>query len=96
MPSVVCRRYRIRGVVQGVGYRYFTIMTAEKLGIGGWCANLPDGSVLVQAEGTASALDEFVSALRSGPSRSRVDGIEIDAATPTGATAFTVRSGATV
>lgn len=35
----------VAGLVQGVGFRYFTVMTAGKLGLGGWVRNCYDGSV---------------------------------------------------
>lgn len=84
------RRYRIRGVVQGVGYRYFTAEMAERLGVTGWVANEPDGSVLAEAEGTPDLLDAFQSALRTGPMRSRVTGIEIDSIPTVGEPGFRV------
>ena len=42
----------VAGLVQGVGFRYFTVMTAGKLGLGGWVRNCYDGSVEVEAQGT--------------------------------------------
>lgn len=89
-PAVLRRRFRIRGVVQGVGYRYFTVEMAERVGVTGWVANEPDGSVLVEAEGTPAAIDAFQDSLRSGPMRARVTGIEIDAVPVTGDRAFRV------
>lgn len=70
------RGYLVRGRVQGVGFRWFTRSTAERLGLGGHVRNLPDGRVEVHAAGTAGALDALESALRSGPPGSRVDGVE--------------------
>lgn len=89
-PAAIRRRFRIRGVVQGVGYRYFTVEMAERLGVTGWVANEPDGSVLAEAEGTPDVLDAFHGSLRSGPMRSRVTGIEIDAVPPVGEPGFRV------
>ncbi len=73
------KRYRIyvSGMVQGVGYRYFTLRKAQELGIRGYVMNLIDGRVLVVAEGEENALDKFISSLREGPKFSRVTGIEI-------------------
>lgn len=56
------------GTVQGVGYRYFTIMRASGLGIVGYVKNLPNGNVEVIAEGEESDLDTLVSYLKRGPS----------------------------
>ena len=40
-----CRRYFIRGRVQGVGFRYFVQKEAVRLGLRGWVRNLDDGRV---------------------------------------------------
>jgi acylphosphatase len=57
----------IRGRVQGVGFRYFVLRHATRLGLGGWVANLPDGGVQCVAEGPKAALEELASALTAGP-----------------------------
>jgi len=62
----------VTGRVQGVGFRAFTAATARRLGLTGWVRNLPDGSVEALAEGARRDLDEFVTALRSGPPAARV------------------------
>jgi acylphosphatase len=61
------RRYLVSGMVQGVGYRYFAMRAAQRLGIGGYARNLPDGSVEVYAVGGASKLAEFRKELERGP-----------------------------
>ncbi|HYU21758.1 MAG TPA: acylphosphatase, partial [Candidatus Dormibacteraeota bacterium] len=43
------RRYLVSGMVQGVGFRYFTQDAAEKLQVSGFVRNLRDGSVEVFA-----------------------------------------------
>jgi acylphosphatase len=55
------------GVVQGVGFRWFTMRAARRLGLAGWVRNDADGSVEVLVEGSEAAVDRFVEALRSGP-----------------------------
>jgi acylphosphatase len=69
-------RYVVRGRVQGVGYRYFALKCAEKLGLAGFARNLPDGSVEVLAEGDEQLLSDFEARLKEGPSFSRVEGVE--------------------
>ncbi len=70
-------RIHVSGLVQGVGYRYFTFRKAQELGIKGYVMNLNDGRVLVVAEGDENALDKFISSLREGPKFARVSAIEI-------------------
>ena len=77
------RHYRIRGRVQGVGYRYFTRRIALRLGVRGWVRNLPDGDVEVHAEADAEVLREFRFELERGPDASRVSEIVETATTRT-------------
>lgn len=67
----------VSGVVQGVGYRYFTKQRANELGVKGYVMNLPDGRVLVVAEAEANTLEKFISALKEGPRFAKVTGLEI-------------------
>ena len=81
--SEMKRRYHmiVKGMVQGVGFRYFTSQWAERLDICGWVRNLPDGSVEVEAEGRMKDLDEFMKKVKEGPSFGYVetaDIVEID------------------
>ncbi len=68
-------RFIVSGRVQGVGFRVWTRATALRLGILGTVRNLPDGSVRVDAAASLSALDDFRSLLREGPSSSRVTSV---------------------
>jgi acylphosphatase len=58
--------------VQGVGYRYFALQNALRLGVRGWVRNLPDGDVEVHAEAPPETLEQFRARLREGPRSSRV------------------------
>jgi acylphosphatase len=71
--SIITRHLAIRGRVQGVFYRAWTVQTAMALGITGWVRNRPDGSVEAQASGSSEAVEAFVSRCRSGPPSARVD-----------------------
>ncbi|MFZ5628764.1 MAG: acylphosphatase [Spirochaetota bacterium] len=71
------RSYRVKGRVQGVGFRQFTAARARELGLVGWVRNLPDGSVEAEAQGSESTLAELESHLRRGPGLARVDVLEI-------------------
>jgi acylphosphatase len=63
----------VRGRVQGVGYRYFVITRAMRLGLTGWVANEQDGSVTIVAEGPRADLDDLLEALREGPAGALVE-----------------------
>jgi acylphosphatase len=61
------RRYFVSGIVQGVGFRYFTEHAAERLHLSGYTRNLPDGRVEVYAIGTPDQLAKLRSTLERGP-----------------------------
>jgi acylphosphatase len=69
------RRWIIRGRVQGVGFRWFVMREAERLKLGGFVTNLPDGSVEVVSQGPEEALEMLEGQLRRGPSHARVDDV---------------------
>jgi acylphosphatase len=71
-------RVTVRGRVQGVGFRYFTIRTAQDLGIVGWVRNTPVGTVEVEAQGVERRLRSFLKELERGPRAARVSGLEIE------------------
>ena len=78
--EVEARRWLVSGRVQGVGYRAFAARTARGLGLSGGASNLPDGRVLVVAEGASHAIDRLEAALWDGPRFARVQRVEAAAA----------------
>lgn len=76
------KRYFVAGMVQGVGFRFFTQAAAEKLRISGFVRNLCDGRVEVFAMGTPEQLAQFRSMLERGPRFSSVTEIREEPATP--------------
>jgi len=66
----------VRGVVQGVGFRWFVMRTAQALGVHGWVSNRVDGTVEVVADGGSDALAELERALERGPRGARVEHVE--------------------
>ena len=85
----------VRGVVQGVGFRWFVQREASLLGLVGWVANLADGSVEVVAEGHDEALAALVGRLREGPAASDVSRVDLRREPARGnLVSFGIRSGA--
>ena len=70
------RSWIVRGRVQGVGFRWFIGHEAERLHLGGFARNLPDGSVEVVSQGPEAALDALERSLSRGPAMARVDAVE--------------------
>lgn len=60
------REYRFYGRVQGVGFRYHALQTAQYLGLSGWVTNCSDGTVLAQVQGEKMRIAEFVERLQQG------------------------------
>ncbi len=58
--------FRVKGRVQGIGYRWFVKETAEKHRVSGWVRNALDGSVEGEAQGAIPELDGFLRDLKSG------------------------------
>jgi acylphosphatase len=81
----------VRGIVQGVAFRWYAKERARELGLAGWIRNLADGRVEASFEGPKEAVDSFVDWLQHGPPAARVDGVELDEEAPTGAARFEVR-----
>jgi acylphosphatase len=71
---------RIRGRVQGVWYRGWTVEEAARRGLRGWVRNRRDGSVEAVLCGPAAAVDDMIEAMRSGPPAARVESVERSAA----------------
>jgi acylphosphatase len=72
----LAKTFRVRGRVQGVGFRWFVEKEAATLGIAGWVRNRSDGSVEVLAQGTREQLFALRSKLQQGPRAARVDDVE--------------------
>ena len=65
----------IKGKVQGVSFRYFTLQQARELEITGWVQNKPNGNVEAFAHGDKTNLELFIEKLKQGSSLSRVDDV---------------------
>ncbi|KAH7359233.1 acylphosphatase [Plectosphaerella cucumerina] len=60
------------GVVQGVGFRYFTQKRATEYGVTGWCRNTPNNKVEGEAQGPEDALARFFKDVDQGPRSAKV------------------------
>jgi len=69
---------KIFGLVQGVGFRYYTAEKAEELGLNGWVRNEPDGSVTIVAQGEKANLEKLVEWAKKGPFLARVKDVKIE------------------
>ncbi len=72
----IAKKYRISGIVQGVGFRYFAERVANRLGVGGYVRNCSDGTVEVYAIGDATTLDSLKLQLAEGPRSARVMSVD--------------------
>jgi len=77
---MICRRYVVRGRVQGVFYRASTHERATKLGLLGWVRNCTDGAVELVACGDESQLEAIESWLWQGSPLARVEAVEVETA----------------
>ena len=72
----VARKFIVSGIVQGVGFRFFTQRAAARHQVLGYVRNLPDGRVESLAEGSEKAVENFKHDLTAGPTTSKVEEIE--------------------
>ncbi len=73
----------VKGRVQGVGFRYYTMTQARQLGLTGFVTNLFNGDVKVVAEGNKSAVLTLIKDLGIGPRFSKVNDVVTDLSEPT-------------
>ena len=84
------RRYEVRGVVQGVGFRPFVWRLAARHALAGSVRNA-SGVVEIHAEGARPALDAFAVALAvEAPPLARVDDVRCEPASIRGLSGFLV------
>lgn len=75
--AAVAVRLEIRGLVQGVGYRWSMVEVALSLGVRGWVRNRRDGSVEAVVVGSAEAVDSMIAWSRKGPTGAAVDSVSV-------------------
>lgn len=75
---MACYLIAVTGNVQGVGFRAQVAAHARSLGLNGVAKNQPDGSVVIEACGSTTALDALLEWCANGPLGVRVDTIRYD------------------
>lgn len=84
------RQVRVRGVVQGVGFRPFVYRLAQEESLAGFIGNDTDG-VIIEIEGAPASLEAFIARLRSeAPPLSRIDSVDVRDAEFAGDTGFRI------
>jgi acylphosphatase len=92
MSGERAERFIVTGRVQGVGFRWWTVGTAQRLGLRGWVRNRRDGSVEIQAIGPADRIETLALACETGPRAARVGAVQRFPAEDDGTTGFDERS----
>lgn len=68
----------VKGYVQGVGFRYYTLRAAKQTGVKGFVMNMPDGNVYIEAEGEEYQVEDFIDHIRIGPMSSDISDVHIE------------------
>jgi hydrogenase maturation protein HypF len=88
---ICARSIRVRGVVQGVGFRPFLFRLAHSHNLAGWVLNGDEG-VEIHLEGDEPAVDAFLRELQAQPPpAARIASLDVRLAEPAGFTDFSIR-----
>lgn len=68
----------IKGMVQGVGFRYFVVRQADAFGVLGWVRNCRSGDVELMAEGEDENISIFIEKIHQGPGGARISDVIVD------------------
>jgi acylphosphatase len=88
--AVARAHVRVRGRVQGVGFRVSVEDEALRLGLAGWARNCGGDEVECVFEGARSDVDAAVAWCRRGPSLARVAEVSVDWQAPVGERQFRI------
>ncbi|NNE98921.1 MAG: acylphosphatase [Pyrinomonadaceae bacterium] len=81
---LIARKFFVSGLVQGVGFRFFTQRAAARHQVLGYVKNLADGRVEAYVEGSEVSVKAFHEELLVGPNFSRVEEVEEIVLDPSG------------
>jgi acylphosphatase len=91
MGNVSRKRVIVSGMVQGVGFRYYTEAQASTLGLGGYVRNRPDGAVEAEIEGDDDAIERMLAWLHTGPRSASVQSVQVTDLAENGEAGFAIR-----
>ena len=77
MSAPVTKILKIKGHVQGVGFRYSMQSKASELGVTGWVRNCRDSSVEAVVQGEEKNVQDIIEWAWRGPNMAHVTDIEI-------------------
>ena len=80
--AIETRLVRVRGRVQGVGYRYACVRRARELGITGWVRNRMDDSVEAMLQGPSEVLGRMCAWMEDGVESALVERIDVSEVKP--------------
>jgi acylphosphatase len=75
---MITRHLRIRGRVQGVGFRIYMQREAQRHSVTGWVRNRHDGSVEAVVQGEPDAVEAVIAWARHGPPSARVLNVDVN------------------
>jgi acylphosphatase len=80
--DITSLKVRVEGIVQGVGFRDFLVMSAQVNKLDGWVRNCADGAVEALVSGPTKAVEAFVAAATHGPRGARVTAVDLHNSEP--------------
>ena len=89
--DITSLRVHVKGFVQGVGFRDFLALAAQRNRLDGWVRNRSDGSVEALVCGATKAVEDFVAAATQGPRGAKVDHVDLHNSEPPAEKGFSRR-----
>jgi acylphosphatase len=74
---MMTKQLKIRGRVQGVGFRYAMCDVAQSMGLKGWVKNVSDGTVEAIVQGEKELVESIIDWTQKGPPGAHVEKVEI-------------------
>jgi acylphosphatase len=67
----------VKGMVQGVGFRYFVASHANQFHLVGYVRNLFNGDVEIVVEGERGAIEELIKIVKVGPRMAHIEDVQV-------------------